>query len=108
MYKIKEGLEKDYQDYAEKNSDPYGGAVVKYARRWAEMMEKRIKKGEIDISQYAEDLSHKADKEGITGFMYGCAVQELSHYWKHGEELRKWHNGEYGHDGDGVVNPAIL
>jgi len=45
---------------------------------------------------------------GITGFMYGCAVNLLSQCWKHGEELRKWHNKEYGHEGDGVVNPAVF
>ncbi len=56
----------------------------------------------------AEKTSHAADNEGITGFMYGCAVSILAHCWKHGEELRKWHNGEYKYDGDGVVNPAIL
>lgn len=24
------------------------------------------------------------------------------------EFLRKWHNKEYGYDGDGVVNPAVI
>lgn len=38
----------------------------------------------------ANRLSHEADVEGITGFMYGCAVSILSQYWKYGEELRKW------------------
>lgn len=35
-------------------------------------------------------------------------VELVLHSWKYGEFLRKWHNGEYNYDGDGVVNPAIL
>jgi len=41
--------------------------------------------------------------------MYGCAVSMLSQCWKYGEELRRWHNKEWGHeDTDGIVNPAVL
>lgn len=57
------------------------------------------------VKQYDK---HEADTEGITGYMYGCAVSILSQCWKYGEYLRKWHNKEYNYDGDGVVNPAIL
>ena len=60
------------------------------------------------IMENAESLSHEADTEGITGFMYGCAVSILSSSWEYGEELRKWHNKEYDYEGDGVVNPAII
>lgn len=60
------------------------------------------------IMENADHLSHEADTEGITGFMYGCAVNILSQCWEHGEELRKWHNKEYDYEGEGVVNPAIL
>ena len=89
------------------NNDPYGSGVVRYAERWANMMEQEMESGKslIDI---ADATSHKADTEGITGYMYGCAVSILSQVWEHGEELRKWHNKEYGYDGDGTVNPAII
>lgn len=60
------------------------------------------------IVDNADKLSNEADVEGITGFIYGCAVSILSQCWKYVEFLRKWHNGEYNYDGDGVVNPAIL
>jgi len=40
--------------------------------------------------------------------MYGASVQVLSQCWKYGEDLRKWHNKEYNHEGEGVVNPAIV
>ena len=60
------------------------------------------------IIDNAERCGFKADEEGITGFMYGCAVNILSQCWEYGEYLRKWHNKEYNYDGDGVVNPAIM
>ena len=56
----------------------------------------------------ARSEPRKADTEGITGFMYGCAVNILSQCWEYGEVLRKWHNKEYDYEGDGVVNPAIM
>ncbi len=76
------------------------------------MMEEKIEASSDDVMKVivdnADKLSYEADEEGITGFMYGCAVSILSQCWKYGELLRKWHNGEYNYDGDGVVNPAIL
>ena len=91
----------------ENNTDLYGSAVIRYAENWADLMEKGMLEGRalIDI---AERASHEADTEGITGFMYGAAVNILSQVWAYGEELRKWHNKEYGYAGDGVVNPAVL
>lgn len=97
------------------NSDPYGGAVMTYAQRWARMMEARMAKGER-IADIADECSHLADEEGITGFMYGAAVSMLARVWKHGEALRLWHNlktqlrdeGEKANESGGVLNPACL
>ena len=61
-----------------------------------------------ELKDIADKTSHEADVEGITGFMYGFAVTILSKCWIHGELLRKWHNKEYGHDGEGVINPAVI
>lgn len=110
--KILEGREQDYKDWLDKNTDPYGRACFTYAERWAEMM-KNLIEGSTDepmkvIIDNAYRLSNEADVEGITGYMYGCAVSILSRAWKYGEELRKWHNKEYNYEGDGVVNPAIM
>lgn len=99
----------------EVNNDGYGGAVMTYAERWARLMEARMSKGER-IADMAEECSHLADSEGITGFMYGCAVSILSKVWQHGEALRLWHNlktqigteGEKANESGGVLNPAIL
>lgn len=109
--KFKPGMEEEYQRGYNNNLDPYGHAVYTYVERWAELMEAAVTQNgnaEEAIALHAEDLSHEADTEGITGFMYGCAVSILSDCWKYGDILRKWHNKEYGYEGDGVVNPAII
>lgn len=99
----------------EKNQDPYGGRCVRYAEEWARLMQVRIANGET-VAQCADELSQLADDDGITGFMYGAALSMLAKCWKHGEELRRWHNKEtqIGTEGDeanesgGVLNPAVL
>lgn len=113
--KIKQGQEDAWKCCIKNNQDPYGKASINYAQRWAEAMEREIAEGR-SISEVAERTSHEADTEGITGFMYGCAVSVLSGVWEHGEELRQWHNldtqigneGEEANKSGGVLNPAIL
>ena len=107
--------QKIYNKWVKNNTDPYGKAVVDYAIRWAEMMEAETDAGKR-ILDIAKQTSRDADTEGITGFMYGCAVQMLSSCWVHGETLRQWHNIEtqFGNEGEeanksgGVLNPALL
>lgn len=97
------------------NQDGYGKAIYDYAERWADLIEQAIAEGK-KLQDVADELSHLADTEGITGFMYGAAVATLSHVWKHGEELRRWHNlktqigneGERANANGQVLNPAIL
>lgn len=99
----------------EVNDDPYGAAGVRFAARWAHFMERDMASGK-SVADVAEAASREADDEGITGFMYGCAVSILSKVWTHGEELRRWHNlktqikdeGERANDSGGVLNPALL
>jgi len=105
------------------NSDPY-------AERWARMMEGAINSVanasgiteldpsfvELNLKTFADDYSHLADVEGITGYIYGAAVSILSKAWIHGESLRRWHNlktqlrneGEIANESGGVLNPAVL
>lgn len=105
---IKKGKEEDYKVCVETNSkDEYSRAVINFLESWADLMEERILNGE-KICDMAEQTSKDADTEGITGFMYGCAVSILAQVWEHGEELRRWHNEQYGYNGEGTVNPAIL
>lgn len=109
---IIKGKEKEYQDWYNKNSDVYGMACFTYAERWAELLENIINSSEDTamniIINNADKTSRDADREGITGFMYGAAVSILSNCWQYGEELKKWHNKQYNYEGDGVVNPAVI
>lgn len=104
-----------WAEYVMANQDSYGGACVRYAETWGRIMQARIARGET-IADCADAASHLADDEGITGFMYGCAVAMLAQAWEHGEELRRWHNlktqvgneGARANETGGVLNPALL
>jgi hypothetical protein len=108
--------EEAWKSWEEVNTDPYGKCCVDYARDWANLMERKMAAGET-LEDIADDASHEADKpHGITGYMYGVAVSMLSQSWKHGEELRQWHNlktqigteGEKANEKGGTLNPALL
>ena len=91
----------------DKNKDPYGKCVMDYAEAWAKLMQVEIAKGKtvVEVAGPAEKL---LGYFGITGFMYGAAINTLANCWKHGEELRVYHNNKYGHKGKGTVNPAVI
>jgi len=97
------------------NKDPYGAGVVRYAHKWMRLMEGQINSG-VALKDCAKEMSHLANDEGITGFMYGCAVGIISQVWKYGDDLRRWHNldtqigdeGEKANESGGVLNPALL
>ncbi len=101
--------------FRESNQDGYGSAVLAYAERWARLMQIEMAQGKR-LEDVADAASSEADLEGITGFMYGCAVSMLSQCWKYGEQLRRWHNvktqlgneGEKANESGGVLNPALL
>ena len=103
-----------WKNIAAANTDGYGGGVIRFAERWARLMEGRMANGDT-LEACADEASSLAD-EGITGFMYGCAVAILSQVWIHGEQLCRWHNlkTQIGHEGEkanesgGVLNPAFL
>jgi hypothetical protein len=107
--------EDGWKKTVEVNTDGYGKGVIDFAERWARLMEGRIANGGT-VEKCAEEASRLADNEGITGFMYGCAVSILSQVWIHGEQLRRWHNreiqigdeGEKANESGGVLNPALL
>lgn len=100
---------------AAQKGDGYGLACFSFAERWADLMEAAIAEGKL-LQDVAKQTSHTADTEGITGFMYGMAVSILAKTWVHGEELRRWHNLDWGRHGEGeranaegtVLNPAIV
>jgi hypothetical protein len=104
-----------WSKWVENNRDPYSKAIIQYAERWANLMEAKFANG-MTLETTAEETSHEADIEGITGFMYGVAVAVLASCWEHGERLRQWHNlktqigneGEKANQEGDVLNPALL
>lgn len=129
-FTLKPGLEQAWAKQVETNNeDSYSRRCVTYAADWAWLMEQEIARRELipgenpseeEVKAYKEgvlkmiiDFADKAGREtdydGITGFMYGAAVSMLAQAWVHGDELRRWHNKQYGvEDSTGTVNPAIL
>lgn len=114
--KIKLGMEAEYTTYVENSSKGgYSKGVIDFTERWAALMEARLDQGE-NLADIARQTSNEADTEGITGFMYGCAVQALAHFWEYGGQLRRWHNldcqigneGERANESGGILNPAII
>lgn len=89
------------------NTDGYGSCFVGYAEGWAKLMQVEIGNG-ATVKDCAERSSLELGFFGITGFMYSAAISILSECWVNGEDLRKWHNKEYSHNGAGVVNAALL
>ena len=106
--------ETEWNEWREKNTDPYGEEIFNYAERWANLMEEKIEEG-AELEDIAGETSFEV-ANGITGFMYGAAVSVLSECWEHGERLRRWHNldmqigseGEEANESGGVLNPALL
>lgn len=105
-----------WETFVDVNShDGYSNAVVIFAERWARYMEGEMGKG-TRLVDCADKCSRLADEEGITGFMYGCAVSVLAKVWARGEDLRRWHNkdvqigteGDKANEDGGVLNPALL
>jgi len=100
---------------AKVNSDGYGSAVVRYAERWGRIMEGEIARG-AKLEDCMEKAERLADTEGITGFMYGCAVSLLSATWIYGESFRLEYNrknqigdeGEKANMSGGTLNPATI
>lgn len=105
-----------WQKFVAKNcDDPYGLVVLTFAEYWARFMEGQIAAGH-QLGDIATTCSEVADTDGISGYMYGCAVSILSLTWIHGEDLRRWHNkktqfngeGDKANEDGGVLNPALL
>lgn len=90
LTKFKVGNEENWKKCVDANSnDSYGFACLQYAARWAALMDVELEKG-ATVVVVAKKTSHLADTEGITGFMYGCALSCLCSCWVHGEKLSAW------------------
>jgi len=117
QYKNKEIWDKIVEaNNHEKDPTGYGLAIIEYAEKWANLMEEKMKEGQ-KLKDVWKKASFTANDDGITGFMYGMAVNILFQTWEHGSELRKLHNldiqikneGEMANKTEKVVlNPAII
>jgi len=115
-FQVHAELLEEWEECVEKNSaEGYSARCVSYAQEWAKIMQNRMQHGQT-LVEMADETSHMADYDGITGFMYGAAVSMLSKFWIHGESLRRWHNketqlddeGDRANESGGVLNPAVL
>lgn len=68
------------------NNPGMGAGILRYAERWARLMEGRLARGE-GIAASRTPTSHLADDEGMSGMTHSFAVGVLRHCWLHGEEL---------------------
>jgi hypothetical protein len=75
--------------WRETNMDFYGSACIRFAERWADLMEDALAWGE-SIAASAVRTSHEADTEAITGAQFGAACRVLYNSWAHGPELLAW------------------
>ena len=108
-----------WNDQVKINTDPYGGAVIKVAKRAMEILDENntpLHKGYHPDVNTCHGIICKADEDskagGITGFMSDCIAQIISQCHSRGREFQKQWNLDHGikeEDSDkGVVNPAIL
>ncbi len=106
-----------YQQYIKETpNSPYKEAVLHFSMDWADYMELDIEFGKMQgikpeevIASCADRTYRKANESyNITQLMYGYSVSLLSQVWEYGEILRRWHNSQYAHYSDGVVNPVLL
>ncbi len=77
------------------NQDGYGGAAFRYGDRFGRVMQVEIAKG-LKVAEAAAKWEFDVDDDGLTGFQQSCALGLLYHCWKHGPDLKKWHDTKYG------------
>lgn len=101
---------KEWGEWVKINSnDGYSLGVITYATRWAKYMQHLMRKHNKTVEDIAEQTRIVCDIDGATGFMYGQAVGALAQFWKYGDELKKWHNKQYGLENcEETVNPAVI
>lgn len=100
--KIKQDLQKEYEDYVAKNNDPYGGACVKAGEEVMRL---------LDEGKTPEEAEKGLRGFDLTGFMAGAAISGVCHFHERGEEMKAWWNRNTPGTPDektGVNNPAII
>lgn len=108
---IKPEMREKYLTAFARNDDPYGRRCFTFAEGWAAKMEAEIRsRSDQDpaavICAVAEQCASDEDTDGISGSMYGVAVQILADAWVHGPALLSHHNAETQICGEGEVATA--
>jgi hypothetical protein len=93
VFSLKKGGNFEFWEQYVRNVHDYRSTVIRFAARWANMMESQMIKGK-DLKDIAEETRHKADFEGISACMYEHSISILSEIWKYGGKLRRWHERE--------------
>ena len=93
-----EQTRKFWDNLVEANSESgYSSCVIYYAEHWAKFMQYFMTKyGGVEFTQIVREASDATGINRTTGNILGSAVKFLSRVWKHGEELQKWYDNEYG------------
>ncbi len=87
--------EQTWNSFDSLNQSGYGRAIMKYAERWAKTMQYLMKNENKTLAESAIETIEACDFSGISGSMYGCAVQVLEQCWQYGNELREWEDSRY-------------
>lgn len=94
-YEVAEGKEQDLQTWFDNNKEPYGRRCITYAQDWAKLMQVELKKGNKLTAELVKKLSHQADVDGITGFMYGASKAVLKSTWKYWDLVSEYLEKEF-------------
>lgn len=101
---------KKWENYENKNKEPYGKCCVDIARQVMKNLDEII----IDADFNPHDLIVKSMKEvnesGITGFMAGAIAKMVVDCHEKGKEFNNAWNTNCGGSGKekGTINPAIV
>lgn len=101
-------LKKEFENWAEKNSDSYGKSCVDVARRAMEILDDGK-----DFETHSLIVRSDKDVHGeseLTGYMAGVVASAIRYFHERGDEFGKKWNKDNGGTGEekGTINPAIL
>lgn len=104
--KIKENLQKEYDDYVKTNSeDTYSKACVDCGEAFGNALDEGKTPDEAEKIMCDTPMGKE-----LTGFMVGSIMSAIAHFHPRGEEVNSWWNKRFGGTGDekGTINPAIV
>lgn len=87
-------------------------SLVDGAEEWARLMQASMQRNSITVSEAADRTFELSWCYGNSGAATTGVVTLLVAHWKHGHELKLWHNAIYGvsatEAGRGVIDPTQL